>query len=221
MAVAAGRPRQPGRVCDAGLVSEDLPTTSAPVGSADDVQPDEKDWTWVLERRCDQCGLAAGEIEFDDVPPRAFVVAQEWVQILRSHPAVEARPEPGVWSPLEYGAHVRDVYRVFDERLAAMLAHDEPSFADWDQNQTARLTRYADADPEQVAVELEQAAERLISRIEPIPPSDRRRRGTRSNGSTFTVATLLQYFLHDVVHHLWDVTGQQDGAASITPLDPG
>ncbi len=32
--------------------------------------------------------------------------------------------------------------------------------------------------------------------------------------------TILQYFLHDIVHHLWDVTGQQDGAASLT-LDEG
>ena len=30
------------------------------------------------------------------------------------------------------------------------------------------------------------------------------------------MATFVQYFLHDVVHHLWDVTGQQDGTASLT-----
>jgi len=31
------------------------------------------------------------------------------------------------------------------------------------------------------------------------------RRGRRSDGSEFTVETLGQYHLHDVVHHLWDV----------------
>jgi len=31
------------------------------------------------------------------------------------------------------------------------------------------------------------------------------RRGIRSNGSQFTVATLAVYFLHDVEHHLHDV----------------
>ena len=30
--------------------------------------------------------------------------------------------------------------------------------------------------------------------------------------------TLAQYFLHDVVHHLYDVTGQQDAAAIIAPV---
>ena len=71
--------------------------------------PDTKDWTWTLTRRCDQCGLSAGEIEPTDLAQRAFVAAEEWVQILRSSPAVAARPRPAVWSPLEYGAQVRDV----------------------------------------------------------------------------------------------------------------
>ncbi len=200
-------------------MSEDLPTRSTAAGTDVDVQPDEKDWTWVLQRRCEQCGLTAGEVEVGEIAPRAFVVAQEWVQILRSHPAVEVRPEPGVWSPLEYGGHVRDVYRVFEQRLAATLGADDPVFDDWDQNQTARLRHYAGADPERVAVELEQAATELLTRVEQIPADGWSRPGTRSNGSRFTVTTLLQYFLHDVVHHLWDVTGQTDAAASITHDD--
>ena len=28
----------------------------------------------------------------------------------------------------------------------------------------------------------------------------------RSNGSQFTASTLALYFLHDVQHHLWDVS---------------
>jgi 1,4-alpha-glucan branching enzyme len=51
------------------------------------------------------------------------------------------------------GAHVRDVYRIFDERLALMLAADEPTFASWDQNQTAIAERYSQQDPEVVAEE--------------------------------------------------------------------
>jgi hypothetical protein len=32
------------------------------------------------------------------------------------------------------------------------------------------------------------------------------RAGRRSNGSQFTVETIGRYHLHDVVHHLWDVS---------------
>ena len=189
-----------------------MPTDLPP----DPVRPDEKDWTWVLERPCDQCGLAAYEVPVADLAERAYLVAEEWVQILRSHPAVEARPEPDVWSPLEYGAHVRDVFRVSGERLELTLNRDDPSFPNWDQDETARLERYRDADPEQVADQLEEAAQRLVAQIQQVPPAGWARTATRSNGSRFTVTTLLQYFLHDVVHHLWDVTDQQDATASLT-----
>jgi hypothetical protein len=180
-----------------------------------DPQPDTKDWTWVLTRRCDQCGLSVGEIQPEDFAQRAFVAAEEWVQILRSSPAVTARPQPDVWSPLEYGAHVRDVYRLFDGRLVQMLDEDTPTFANWNQDETAIKERYGEQDPEAVADELEAAAQVFVARIQALTPEHYNLRGIRSDGAEFTVVTFLQYFLHDVIHHLWDVTGQQDAAASL------
>ena len=178
-------------------------------------EPDTKDWTWTLHRRCPECALSAGEIELAEIGPRAFVAAEEWVQILRSSPAVAARPEPQAWSPLEYGAHVRDVIRLFDSRLVLMLTQDDPTFANWDQDEAAIKDRYAEQDPEDVADQLEAAAQIMVDHIRTLHPDQLGRTGRRSNGSEFTVVTLLQYFLHDVVHHLWDVTGQQDAAASL------
>jgi hypothetical protein len=178
-------------------------------------EPDTKDWTWTLSRPCPECGLSAGEIGLEEIATRAFVAAEEWVQILRSSPAVAARPNPQVWSPLEYGAHVRDVFRLFDARLMLMLAQDDPTFANWDQDEAAIKDRYAEQDPEDVADQLEAAAQTLVDHIQALRPDQLGRTGRRSNGSEFTVLTLLQYLLHDVVHHLWDVTGQQDAAASL------
>lgn len=180
-----------------------------------DPVPDTKDWTWTLRERCPECGLAAGEVPLDEVANRAYVAAGEWVQILRSSPAVASRPRPDVWSPLEYGAHVRDVYRIFAERLLLMLDEDGPVFANWDQDETAVRERYGEQDPEVVADELEQAATALVAHVAALRPDQLDRTGRRSDGSEFTVVTLLQYFLHDVVHHLWDVTAQPDAAASL------
>ncbi len=179
------------------------------------MEPDTKDWTWTLQRRCDECGLTAGEIAAETLAERAFIAAEEWVQILRSSPAVTARPDPDVWSPLEYGAHVRDVFTIFDGRLVRMLAEDDPTFDNWDQDETAVSSRYAEQDPEVVADELEEAAQTFVGRIQELRPEQWSRRGRRSDGAEFSVTTFLQYFLHDVVHHLWDVTGQPDGAASL------
>lgn len=149
------------------------------------------------------------------IAERAFVAAEEWVAILRSSPAVVARPEPDVWSPLEYGAHVRDVYRLFSARLHRMLTEDDPTFANWDQDQTALSERYGEQDPEVVADELETEAQSFLTQVQAIRPEQWDRPGRRSDGAEFTVLTFLQYFLHDVIHHLWDVTDQQDGTTSL------
>jgi DinB superfamily len=199
----------------AGLADRTRLLVVQPPSDAVQPQPDTKDWTWVLRRRCDQCGLSAADIDPQDIARRAFVAAEEWVQILRSSPAVTARPEPDVWSPLEYGAHVRDVYRLFDARLVQMLNEDTPTFAYWNQDETAIEHRYSEQDPEVVADELEEVAQRFVARIQSLTPQQYSRRGIRSDGAEFTVTTFLHYFLHDVIHHLWDVTGQQDAAASL------
>ncbi len=41
------------------------------------------------------------------------------------------------------GCHVRDVFRIFDTRLALMLAEDDPEFENWDQDATAIQDDYA------------------------------------------------------------------------------
>lgn len=173
-------------------------------------EPDAKDWTWTLNRACPECGLAAGEVPVADVADRAEAAAAEWVQILTASPAVAIRPAPRVWSPLEYGAHVRDVYRLFDARLTLMLVEETPTFANWDQDETALSEGYADQDPEQVADDLLVAANTFAERVRGLEESQLDRVGRRSDGAEFTVTTFLQYFLHDVVHHLWDVTGQEE-----------
>jgi hypothetical protein len=178
-------------------------------------EPDQKDWTWTLSRRCPDCGLSAGEVDVSEVAERTEVAAAEWVQILMSSPAVSSRPAPDVWSALEYGAHVRDVLQIFDARLGQMLTSDEPTFANWNQDETALADNYSQQDPDQVAEELAQAAAQFVARIRAVTPDQLERRARRSDGAEFTVRTLLQYFLHDIIHHLWDVTGQQDGVDSL------
>ena len=95
-----------------------------------------------------------------------------------------------------------------------MLVEDNPTFANWDQDETAIAESYAESDPEVVADEIEAAALAFVNRLRSLQPEQLERRGRRSDGSEFTVASLSRYFLHDVIHHLWDVTGQQDATSS-------
>jgi hypothetical protein len=168
------------------------------------ITPDTKDWTWVLERPCPDCGFDA-----DDHPKEALgadvrATAAAWSDQLR-RPDTGARPDEATWSVLEYGCHVRDVFRIFDTRLALMLTEDDPQFADWDQDETAVADRYDLQDPDTVRVELVDAAAALADRFGSVTPDGWARTGRRSNGSDFTVETLGVYLVHDPIHHLWDV----------------
>jgi hypothetical protein len=168
------------------------------------VERDTKDWTWVLERECHECGFNADAIGTEVLAERLRDGATRWSAVL-SREDVRLRPSEGQWSPLEYACHVRDVFVVFDGRLALMLDSDNPTFENWDQDEAALQGRYCDQDPVVVRDEMCASARQYADRVDTVGALDWERPGLRSNGSRFSVASLGRYSLHDVVHHLWDV----------------
>jgi len=170
------------------------------------ITPDTKDWTWVLQRPCTECGFSSADLDYDDVPGLVRANAAAWAPVL-ARPDVAVRPDEATWSPLEYAAHVRDVFRIFNTRLGLILGEEDPLFANWDQDATAVAERYNEQDPQTVAAELAAAAASVADNFAQVPPADRQRTGRRSDGARFTVTTLAQYFIHDPSHHLHDVAG--------------
>jgi DinB superfamily len=168
------------------------------------IEPDTKDWTWVLACPCPECGFDAGSLRHTDVAARIRDDAAAWVSRL-TEPSVRTRPQPTVWSTLEYGCHVRDVHRIFNHRVHLMLTEDEPQFPNWDQDETAISDDYGSQDPGTVATELFDAAGIVADTYANVPADAWSRRGLRSNGSEFTVASIAIYHLHDIVHHAHDV----------------
>jgi DinB superfamily len=170
------------------------------------ITPDDKDWTWVLERPCPQCGFDASTRKGTDLGHDIRETAESWRQVM-SRRDVGKRPAEDRWSPLEYGCHVRDLFKVFDRRLVLMLSEDNPTFENWDQDATAAESNYEAQDPGSVSKELSEAASVLAGRFDGVEEGQWERPGTRSNGSLFTVESLGLYLIHDPVHHLWDVSG--------------
>ncbi|MBT2512124.1 DinB family protein [Arthrobacter sp. ISL-30] len=166
--------------------------------------PDDKDWTWVLEQPCQECGFNAAGVTPSTVAETVSHMLPRWQAVLRRQDAAE-RPNDHTWSPLEYACHVRDVFSLFDQRLNLMLNDDDAHFANWDQNQAAIDGDYAKADPQEVSAELEAEGRQISASFAGVTEDQWQRTGKRSNGSVFTVLTFSQYFLHDVVHHLHDV----------------
>jgi len=168
------------------------------------IAPDDKNWTWVLERACPECGFDPAEHPRERIGAEIRAIAAAFDRHLGAQ-RVRDRPSPQVWSALEYGCHVRDVFELFHRRLNLMLEQDAPEFANWDQDETAVAERYDLQDPEAVRSRLVQAAAGLADRYDGVTGDQWARTGFRSDGSAFTVESFGTYLLHDPLHHLWDV----------------
>jgi hypothetical protein len=86
-----------------------------------------------------------------------------------------------------------------------MLTEDGPQYANWDQDATAIADRYGEQDPDLVAGELVAAAAQVAERFDGVRGEQWSRTGARSDGAHFTVESFARYFIHDPIHHLWDV----------------
>jgi SAM-dependent methyltransferase len=175
------------------------------------LEPDTKDWTWVLERPCEECGFDVSAVERNDLPHAFRANAQVWLALLADPDAGE-RTQPDRWSTLEYACHVHDVHQVFHDRASSMLVEDTPRFANWDQDETALDKRYGGQLASIVGPTLVASAYAVGDLYASIPPLSWHRRGLRSDGTEFTVESLGRYHLHDVVHHLHDVRDTAAGA---------
>lgn len=182
------------------------------------IVPDTKDWTWVLSGPCPECGFDASSLPKDQIVPLIGTNARAWRTVLEQPPTLlRRRRSDDRWSPLEYGCHVRDVFRLYGERLHLMLTVDNPTYPNWDQDSTAVDDRYNVQDPAGVASQLVTAADALVASFETVEGAAWERRGTRSDGATFTVDSFGRYMVHDPIHHLHDVT--VDGALTSPDVD--
>lgn len=163
-----------------------------------------KDWTVVLDGGCQECGWHP--FDAHESAQRLIAAVPRWAAALGREDATE-RPEPRVWSPVEYACHARDLVGLLGERVTAMLTQDDPEFADSDGDAQAVTQRTWAAEPPVVAAEMLTVTDATVAVLNGIRDDQWQRTGHRSDGVQFTVDSLCQYIVHDVEHHLWDVSG--------------
>ena len=160
---------------------------------------------------CDECGFTY----VDHTPPG---IAQEihdlggrYRSALTDEAVDETRlrtpPGPGVWSPVEYGCHFRDVLLAQRERLLLALVEVEPTFVPIYREQRAELARYSDETPGQVVGEIMFAADLLAWVVNGLAGADWQRTCVYNypEPSVRTLLWLAQHTLHEGEHHLWDI----------------
>lgn len=81
---------------------------------------------------CAECGMRFGEYAAADLVQRSASFAPRWRELVADadDPTLRSRPEPDVWSPIEYGGHLRDTLGWMAEALRRTREEDHPSI-DW------------------------------------------------------------------------------------------
>jgi hypothetical protein len=138
--------------------------------------------------------------------------AAAYRSVLASTPdqQLRARQADGVWSPIEYAAHVRDVFSLFERRVRAII--DQPGIALEIINHDAAVTagRYNRLEPHRLADELLGCAEQLAGTLERIRADQWQLHGIR-NGERRKIAEIAQRAVHEARHHLRDIRLQLAG----------
>ena len=173
------------------------------------ITPETKDWTWTITERCADCGYDGPSVDVTNTGNAIRALITGYTEAL-SAPSATQRPDTTTWSALEYGCHVRDVFRLYEYRLGLMITQDHPTYPNWDQDATAITDRYQEQDPATVAAELSDAGQSLADAFDRVTPEQWSRTGLRSDNRQFSVATFAVYMLHDPFHHLWDIAGVID-----------
>lgn len=161
-----------------------------------------------VDGRCDECGFDYDEPDLAGVLAGLDREAAEFGPLLAgAGERVGRRPEPDVWSALEYSCHVRDVLLIQRLRIAQTLAEDLPAYVPMNREQRLIDEQYDRQDPSAVAADLRVKAGEVVAAGEALDADGLRRTGIY-NYPTPTerpLSWLLRHTAHEVRHHLYDV----------------
>lgn len=160
---------------------------------------------------CLECGFEPDATEPDRTPPlvrRLGGLHRAWLfgaGVRVADPAaLRARPSEGTWSPLEYEAHVRDVFRLFDRRVRSILRAPGGELEVVDHEAVVLRGEYNRLPLGPLADEIVRSADRLAETLERVRPPEWSLTGFRC-GEPRTIGEIGQRAVHEGRHHLMDV----------------
>ncbi|MDP1793102.1 MAG: DinB family protein [Acidimicrobiales bacterium] len=165
-----------------------------------------------MEWSCPECGLDYGTLH----PPIAINAIKSfprrYAEALAPRPdedtdaLVRTRPSEGVWSPLEYAAHVADVMEPFAVTIERMNTQDDPDLSDvfWDQDARAVDKAYNAKPVDDVLAQLKTDAARVVDEAEKVDARSWSRTAQFPWGER-DMLVMLQNAVHEGVHHLKDL----------------
>lgn len=123
---------------------------------------------------------------------------------------LRSRRAPEVWSPLEYGCHLRDVLLVQRERVLAARRTTRPTFEPMGRDERVEHDGYAQQVPGDVARQLSDTAALFVNVLARLDDADWERMVNYSYPQPFerSLRWVAVHTLHEVHHHLMDIDRQ-------------
>ncbi len=158
---------------------------------------------------CPKCGFVYEDVAIDEIAPALAGLGATFRSALeRADPVVaRARPEPQVWSPLEYAGHVRDVLLAQRDRVVLARVEENPSFTRLYRDERVEMCGYDTFTLDEVLAQLEMAAALCAATFARLGPADWSRGVVYSwpEPAERDLAWLGRHTLHEGLHHLGDV----------------
>jgi DinB superfamily len=162
---------------------------------------------------CEECGFNYDTGELQGTVTLLIKQAAECAMALTKAAAsadpdvVRLRPEPEVWSAIEYACHVRDVLEVQRQRIAQCLAEDRPVYAPMDRTGRVKELKYEDQDPIEVAAALMRFAREFGTAARVLTPPQLGRLGLYNYPvrAPRTLGWLIRHTAHEIQHHRHDI----------------
>ena len=169
-------------------------------------------WSRIQEESCPQCGLNPAGMDQDSLGERVVELGGRWRVFLveADDDYLRQSPEPGVFSPMQYGAHVNGTLRVAGDRLQLGLEQDAPTVPMFNPGQD-EWESYNELDAGELAGELEANARRVADILDGMDASAWSRTVVNDRGQygvvTFTLVGIGRNVVHESHHHLLDAQG--------------
>jgi hypothetical protein len=151
-------------------------------------------------------------MEPEALGPNVLALAGKWRSFLVGADGGYLRhsTDPGVFSPIQYGAHVNGTLHVAGDRLELGLELEAPIVPMFNPGQD-EWARYNELDPEELADELGENAFRVAGILGGLHGAEWSRTVVNDRGQygvyTFTLAGIGRNVVHESHHHLLDAKG--------------
>jgi hypothetical protein len=172
---------------------------------------------------CGDCGFIYDVTQAGAVAEGIRRQVAEVVAILRDDNVdLRSRRQPRVWSPLEYGCHLRDMLLVQRERVLVARRVERPDCAPMGRDERVEHDGYAQQEPDDVARQLADAAQLFGNVLDHLGEDDWDRTVIYHYPETQerTLRWLATHTLHEARHHLLDIRRQVSSCSGGTQHSP-